>query len=74
MATSDNVVRAGLTPKFKDVDVLCNMLTCVALDLRDLGLGPHTILPSPILYGIWHTMRGSMGGRILRNGRAKVLQ
>ena len=22
MATSDNVVRAGLTPKFKDVDVL----------------------------------------------------
>mmetsp|Transcript_13813 Transcript_13813/g.45125 ORF Transcript_13813/g.45125 Transcript_13813/m.45125 type:complete len:458 (+) Transcript_13813:741-2114(+) len=27
MATSDNVVRAGLTPKFKDVDVLCDMLT-----------------------------------------------
>eukprot|EP00041_Stephanoeca_diplocostata_P013159 m.227536 g.227536 ORF g.227536 m.227536 type:complete len:74 (+) comp19245_c0_seq2:977-1198(+) len=27
MATSDNVVRAGLTPKFKDVDCLCNMLT-----------------------------------------------
>ncbi|CAO3630729.1 unnamed protein product [Cunninghamella echinulata] len=27
MATSDNVVRAGLTPKFKDVDVLVNMLT-----------------------------------------------
>ncbi|KAJ1967831.1 Mannose-6-phosphate isomerase [Dispira parvispora] len=27
MATSDNVVRAGLTPKFKDVDVLLNMLT-----------------------------------------------
>lgn len=27
MALSDNVVRAGLTPKFKDVDVLCNMLT-----------------------------------------------
>jgi mannose-6-phosphate isomerase len=27
MATSDNVVRAGLTPKFKDVDTLTKMLT-----------------------------------------------
>lgn len=27
MACSDNVVRAGLTPKFKDVDSLVNMLT-----------------------------------------------
>jgi mannose-6-phosphate isomerase class I len=27
MACSDNVVRAGLTPKFKDVDTLCSMLT-----------------------------------------------
>ena len=26
MATSDNVVRAGLTPKFKDVDTLVEML------------------------------------------------
>lgn len=26
MATSDNVVRAGLTPKFKDVDTLLDML------------------------------------------------
>lgn len=26
MALSDNVVRAGLTPKFKDVDTLCEML------------------------------------------------
>lgn len=26
MACSDNVVRAGLTPKFKDVETLCNML------------------------------------------------
>ena len=26
MALSDNVVRAGLTPKFKDVDTLCGML------------------------------------------------
>ncbi|CAA0817274.1 Mannose-6-phosphate isomerase 2 [Striga hermonthica] len=27
MATSDNVVRAGLTPKFRDVETLCSMLT-----------------------------------------------
>lgn len=27
MATSDNVVRAGLTPKFKDVQCLVDMLT-----------------------------------------------
>lgn len=27
MATSDNVVRAGLTPKHKDVETLCSMLT-----------------------------------------------
>jgi hypothetical protein len=27
MATSDNVVRAGLTPKLRDTEVLCNSLT-----------------------------------------------
>ena len=27
MATSDNVVRAGLTPKERDVQILCSMLT-----------------------------------------------
>ncbi|XP_023526350.1 mannose-6-phosphate isomerase 1-like [Cucurbita pepo subsp. pepo] len=27
MATSDNVIRAGLTPKFRDVQTLCAMLT-----------------------------------------------
>ena len=26
MACSDNVVRAGLTPKFKDVETLCSIL------------------------------------------------
>ena len=26
MACSDNVVRAGLTPKFKDIPLLCSML------------------------------------------------
>jgi len=37
-------------------------------------LGLYTILPSPIVYGAWHTKEGSVGGRILRNGRALVLQ
>ena len=39
---------------------------------------PHcvleTIFPSPILYGVWYTKEGSVGGRILRNGRSIVLQ
>lgn len=26
MASSDNVIRAGLTPKFKDVETLCSIL------------------------------------------------
>ena len=37
MACSYNVVRAGLTPKFKDVDVLCDSLTYT--------MGPPHVLP-----------------------------
>jgi len=37
-------------------------------------LGFYTILPSEILYGIWHRRGRSAGARILRNGRAIVLQ
>ena len=37
-------------------------------------LGLYTILPPRILYGVWHTTGGSVGGRILRNGRAIALQ
>jgi len=50
------------------------MLThqCVKLTQHKLDL--YTILPSPILYGVWHNKKGSVGGRILRNGRAPVLQ
>ena len=29
MACSDNVVRAGLTPKFKDIPTLCSMLNYI---------------------------------------------
>jgi len=38
------------------------------------ALGLYTILPSPILYGVWHTKRGPVEGRILRNDRAILLQ
>jgi len=34
----------------------------------------NTILASPILCGVWHTRVGSVAVRILRNGRAIVLQ
>jgi len=37
-------------------------------------LGVYTILPSPIVYGIWHTQGGSVGGRTLSKSRAVVLQ
>jgi len=33
----------------------------------------YTILPSPILYGVYHKKEGRWGGRILRNGDAIVL-
>jgi len=45
MATSDNVVRGGLTPKFKDVEVLCEML-CYA------GGPPNIVIPQELAPGI----------------------
>lgn len=36
MACSDNVVRAGLTPKFKDVDTLCSMLSYDSIPAPDV--------------------------------------
>ncbi|CAN7997566.1 unnamed protein product, partial [Ixodes hexagonus] len=36
MACSDNVVRAGLTPKFKDVDTLCSMLSYNSIPVSDV--------------------------------------
>jgi mannose-6-phosphate isomerase len=32
MAASDNVVRAGFTPKFKDVDTLISMLSIISIE------------------------------------------
>lgn len=52
MATSDNVVRAGLTPKFKDVDVLVDMLTygygsAESQKMAPVKYGQHSLLYDP---------------------------
>ncbi|RCH82616.1 Mannose-6-phosphate isomerase [Rhizopus azygosporus] len=52
MATSDNVVRAGLTPKFKDVDVLVEMLTyrygsAESQKMTPIKFGEHSLLYDP---------------------------
>ena len=43
MACSDNVVRAGLTPKFKDVKTLSNMLTYICKSAKDQLFAPQVI-------------------------------
>ncbi|KAJ5744784.1 hypothetical protein N7533_009654 [Penicillium manginii] len=48
MASSDNVVRAGFTPKFKDVDTLTKMLTYSYAPIEDQKLRP-TDYPYTIL-------------------------
>jgi mannose-6-phosphate isomerase len=40
MASSDNVVRAGFTPKFKDVDTLTNMLTYNFAPIAEQKMAP----------------------------------
>ena len=43
-------------------------------DITALKLGLYTILPLPILHGVWHIQGESGGGRILRISLAMVLQ
>jgi len=40
--------------------------------MKELSL--YSILPIPLVYGVWHTKGGLGGGRILRNRQAIVLQ
>lgn len=50
MATSDNVVRAGLTPKHRDVQVLCSMLTYNSFNgLSDLLLDALPLKDRPFV-------------------------
>lgn len=41
MACSDNVVRAGLTPKFRDVETLCDMLTYECMSAESVKFLPQ---------------------------------
>ncbi|XP_054162355.1 mannose-6-phosphate isomerase-like [Oppia nitens] len=43
MACSDNVVRAGLTPKFKDVKTLSNMLTYISKSAKEQIFEPKIV-------------------------------
>lgn len=47
---SDNVVRAGLTNKFKDVDTLLNMLTYddKNIDILSCGFGTEKVYNSEV--------------------------
>lgn len=50
MATSDNVVRAGLTPKFRDSATLISMLTYQVRPVKETVLYPETVSPGVIGY------------------------
>lgn len=52
MSCSDNVVRAGLTPKYRDKDTLCHMLTYVTKTASEniFKSKPHPEFPSMLLY------------------------
>ncbi|ORX56561.1 hypothetical protein BCR36DRAFT_580872 [Piromyces finnis] len=52
MAASDNVVRAGLTPKFKDVETLIDMLTytSISADNQIISGSPYLQSKSTVLY------------------------
>lgn len=50
MACSDNVVRAGLTPKFRDVETLVKMLDYSSVRPQDLMMRPDQTQPGALLY------------------------
>ena len=52
MACSDNVVRAGLTPKFRDKDTLCEMLTYNMQSAQENKFSPqvHPSVPGALVY------------------------
>ncbi|XP_015783519.1 mannose-6-phosphate isomerase [Tetranychus urticae] len=50
MACSDNVIRAGLTPKYKDVDLLCETMTYKPKSIDEIILKPTLKDPFTCLY------------------------
>lgn len=72
MANSDNVVRAGLTPKFKDVDTLCDILTyeCGApVILSPDPDKPIAVYAAPVPEFSLTGMTMKMSERLTRTGR-----
>ena len=55
-------------------EALCNEVEARRAAEAALEVGLYTILPPPIVYGVWHEKGGSVGGRILRDGHAIVLR
>ena len=58
MATSDNVIRAGLTPKFKDVNALCSSLTykqgeCTVMSGQEVEPGLRLYRPEFEEFEVW---------------------
>ena len=50
MALSDNTVRAGLSPKHKDVDTLLRMLEYSGEAAERQFMAPHPVSPYTVLY------------------------
>lgn len=50
MACSDNVVRAGLTPKHKDVATLCQLVDCASFAPDELLFAPRALSTAEQLY------------------------
>jgi mannose-6-phosphate isomerase len=48
MACSDNTIRAGLTPKFKDVNTLCSSLTYRMSDVA-ANIYPSTVVNQNVI-------------------------
>ena len=57
----------------RDAESKCS-LGVFTLILSHTRIHLDTILPLPILYGVWHTEGGLAGRRVLQNRRAIVLQ
>ena len=49
MANSDNVVRAGLTPKHKDVDTLIGMLDYRGRSIEEILFRPSAVCDIPAM-------------------------
>jgi len=73
MATSDNVIRAGLTPKFKDVNALCSSLTyrqgaCTIMPGHDVSAGMRLYRPEFDEFEVWRVEINKQSGEMALPG------